>query len=386
MRLTLQYLRSNPVKAMLLTLAFALTAFLPLALTFLIRAYQADLVARAQDTPLLLGARGDRYDLVLKSLYFSGGLDTEVNASDWDALEAGGRALAIPLHIGYTARRLPLVGTSFDYFSFRGLRAATGTLPLRIGDAVLGAEAATTLGLGQGDHLITDQASLFNIAATYPVKLRITGVLAPAGSPDDRAVFADVKTAWIIAGIGHGHTDLASPQAAGEILERTDTNIVANASLVEYTEITDANIGSFHFHADRSGLPLASLIVVPRSDKDATLLKGEFSVSETRQLLGPGAVVADLLGIVFRIKAFLDRAAWLVYLIAALFTALVVLLSLRLRRDERAVLTRIGCSRGTIAKLQIQELAILLAAGLTLAVLGSLAIVAIFPHTLRTIL
>ncbi len=279
-----------------------------------------------------------------------------------------------------------MVGTSFEYFAFRDLVPAEGTLPRRLGDAVLGSAAAEQLGLRTGDHLVTDQASLFNIAATYPVKLKITGVLAPSGSPDDTAVLVDVKTAWVIAGIGHGHNDLTSPKAAADVLARTDDNIVANAALVEYTEITDENIGSFHFHADRDHLPLASLIVVPNSAKDSTLLKGKFSVSQTRQLLDPQAVVADLLGLVFRIKAFLDRAAWVVYLIAGLFTALVVLLSLRLRREERAVLTRIGCSRGTIFKLQLQELGILLFAGLVSAVVGSVAIVAIFPDTLRNIL
>lgn len=366
-RLTLRYLQHNPLKAGLLALCFALTLFLPLALGFLVRTYEDDLTRRASDTPLVLGAKGDRYDLVLKSLYFSGELETGVTLSDLDALQSTGRALAIPLHIGYTARSAPVVGTTLDYFRFRRLVPREGTLPLVIGDVVLGASAAERLGLGAGDRLITDQASLFNIAANYPLRMRVTGVLAPAGTPDDDAVFVDVKTAWIIAGIGHGHTDLSDPRALGQVLERQDSNVVGNASVVEFNEITPENIDSFHLHAPPDQLPLSSIIVVPRSAKDSTLLKGEFSLSETRQLLSPEEVVGELLGIVFRIKQFLDRSAWIVYLLTGIFTLLVVILSMRLRRDERVLLTRIGCSRWTVGLMQATELVILAATGAVIA-------------------
>lgn len=385
--LTSAYIAHNKLKAALLATAFALTLFLPLALSFLIREYQSDLTARADTTPLVLGARGDRYDLVLKSLYFSGGLETSLSAADLDTLtqQHASRAIHIPLHLGYSARRYPLVGTSLDYFPFRNLTVADGSLPLRLGDAVLGHTVARELGLGPGSHLITDQSSLFNIASTYPLKLRITGVLAPSGSPDDRAVFADIKTAWVVAGIGHGHADLASPEAGSQILEQTDTNVTGSKAVFEYAEITPENLASFHFHADRPGLPVSSILVAPHTPRDATLLKAKLSLDESRQLLAPSGVVAELLGLVFRIKAFLDRAAWLVYALTATFTTLVVILSLRLRRDERHTLHRIGCSRFTVARLQANELLILLALGATIALAVAYLLVTLFPNPLQSL-
>jgi putative ABC transport system permease protein len=385
--LTLRYLRHNPAKALLLVAAFGLTVFLPLVMSGLVRAYQADLTARAAATPLVLGARGDRYDLVLKSLYFSGGLETGLSAADWDGLAEAelGRAQAIPLHLGYTAQGFPLVGTSLEYFGFRGVAPARGSLPLRLGDAVLGHEAAAALGLAPGDHLISDQASLFDIAATYPLKMRVTGVLAPAGTPDDRAVLVDTKTAWVIDGIGHGHTDLASSAAGDQVLRQDGSNVVGSAAVVEFTEITDANIASFHFHGDREDLPVSSIIVVPRTPKDSTQLKAKLSLDETRQALDPAEVVGELLGLVFKIKSFLDRAVWVVYVLAAVFTTLVVVLSLRLRAAERRTLHRIGCPRFTVAKLFASELLVLATAGAIAAACTAVALTRLFPNPIQTL-
>ena len=260
MKLTLAYLRDNKAKAVLLALAFALTAFLPLALTVLVRTYQKDLTARAAATPLVLGAKGDRYDLVLKSLYFSGPLESPLNAKEVSEIEN-----AIPLHLQFTAGGAPLVGTHLRYFDFRSLSLASGTLPLRLGDVVLGSATAKRLGLTTGDHLLTDQASLFNIAATYPLKMRITGVFAASGTPDDDAAFVDIKTTWTVAGIGHGHVDLI--ESPKDVLTKNGDNLQASPAILQYNEITPENIGSFHFHGDDTTFPVSSAIIVRRRIK-----------------------------------------------------------------------------------------------------------------------
>ena len=77
------------------------------------------------------------------------------------------------------------------------------------------------------------------------------------------AVFVDLKTAWIIEGLGHGHPDLAAPEAAAGVLSREENRITANASVLQYNEITEDNIDSFHFHGDPSGFPITALIAVP---------------------------------------------------------------------------------------------------------------------------
>lgn len=360
LRLTWRYLTFNKVKSLILLVCLAITIFLPVTLHRLISFYESELGERARLTPLLVGAKGDRFDLVLASLYFKGAPPEPISALDLDALREYGRGDAIPLHLGFSARRQPIVGTTTDYFHFRDLRAANGTLPLQLGDAVVGSAVAESLDLKVGDFLLSDEASLINIAGSYPLKMPVVGVLAESGTPDDQAIFVDLKTAWVIAGIGHGHTDLDQPEASGFVSERDQDTITANPAVFTYNEITPENMDSFHFHASREELPVTAIITLPASDKDRTLLKGRYSVSETTQLLVPSEIIEELMGIVFQVKRFFDGSFLLVLVATGLFLTLVIVLSLRIRRRERNTMYFIGCDRLTILWLQVAELGILL--------------------------
>lgn len=372
--LTSRYLAANKLKTAILLVCLTATFFLPLALKFLIARFEQDLLARGNATPLVVGVRGDRFDLVLKTLYFNSDSPGEISAKEFDDLQAEGRGLAIPIHADFSARGYPIVGTSLEYFEFRGMRAVEGSMPLRLGDAVLGANVARDMQLGPGSSILTDQESLYNIASIYPLKMHITGVLGARGTPDDDAIFTDVKTSWVIAGIGHGHTDVTEPGKESLLLDKSDDAVVVSAAVVEYNEITDANIGSFHFHADREHLPLTSVIYLPDSSKSATILKGRFNVSKTLQMLEPKIVLEELMGIVFQVKRFFDGSFLLVFATTALFLVLVVLLSLKLRERERQALFRIGCSKGAVFCMQATELLALVIVSALLAGVGAMVL------------
>jgi putative ABC transport system permease protein len=369
--LTWRYVAFNKIKSAIMIVCMTITLFLPIAVHVMIRHYASDLMVRATSTPLVVGAKGNRYDLVLKSLYFTAENPESVSMAEVDAVRDSGRATAIPLHICFTAKGKPIVGTSLDYFEFRGLGVASGTLPLQLGDTVLGHAAAAELKLGVGDTILTDQTSLYDIGAVYPLKMHITGVLAPSGSPDDSAVFVDIKTAWIIEGIGHGHTDLTATKDAAIILQKKENEVVGNAAMLEYTEITPSNIAGFHFHGDMATFPVTSFIVLPDSEKSATILMGRYNLSPTEQMLVPLRVMEELMGIVFHVKRFFDANFALICLATLLFVVLVVMLSLRIRQREMETMFRIGCSRSTVVRLQIMELCIVLL--ISLAIAGTLS-------------
>ncbi|MEM7386126.1 MAG: hypothetical protein AAF514_14390, partial [Verrucomicrobiota bacterium] len=319
------------------------------------------------------------FDLVLKNLYFLEGESDWITVADQRAAEARKQGRTIPLHVHFTAGKKRVVGTSIDYFEFRNLNVADGTLPFQLGDAVLGHQAALDLGLGTGDQLLTDQTSLYDLAAAYPLKLNVTGVLAPGHSPDDEVVFVDVKTAWVIAGIGHGHEDLEKPENENLLLEKDGETLVGSAAVVEFREITPEVLNSFHFHAQEDQLPLTAAILVPDSVKSATLLRGHFSVSRELDLLKPGEVIGSLLAIVLRVKQFFDLSFLLVSVITVLFLILVLLLTLKLRDREWDTLFRMGCSRLTVFWMQAAELAILFFA----AVVAATGLALLFTRLLR---
>jgi putative ABC transport system permease protein len=193
-------------------------------------------------------------------------------------------------------------------------------------------------------------------------------VLAPAHTPDDLAIFTDVKTAWIIEGLGHGHQDLAAPEAASAVLAREGDAITANASVVQYNEITEENIDSFHFHGDLGAYPITAAIAVPRAEKSGVLLMGRYQgEEEAAQIVRPIAVMNDLLDTILTVQSYVV-AAILIVATATLATAsLVFLLSLRLRRREIETMVKIGGSRGSVAAVLASEVVVVLVLGVMLA-------------------
>ena len=137
--LALRHVQHHRGRSVVLVACIALTVYVPLVATWLMARYEDSLGARARETPLLVGARGNRYDLVLGALYFRPAELQEVTWREYDDLVAAGRGVCIPLHVGCTAQGRPLVATTVEYAEHRGLGLAAGTDPLRIGEATLGA-------------------------------------------------------------------------------------------------------------------------------------------------------------------------------------------------------------------------------------------------------
>jgi putative ABC transport system permease protein len=363
-----RYLGYHRAKTLILTASITLIIFLPVGLRVLVRQSQEQLTARAEATPLLVGARGSPLELVLNSLYFESDVPATMSFGEMERIEATGYALPIPVYVRFTARGYPIVGTTLDYFDFRRLRIAEGASLLMLGDAVLGARVADELGVGPGESVISSPESVFDIAGTYPLNMRIAGVLEYSGSPDDNAIFVDVKTTWVIEGIVHGHQELSGSGAAGLILRSDTANVVANAAVVQYQEITTDNLGTFHFHGDLGEYPITAVIAVPPDQRSESLLRGRFeSPDEPMQIVRPIDVMDELLETVLTVEAFVIAVVVVVGLSTLATAVLVFMLSLRLRRREIDTMRKIGAARRNVGAVMASEVMAVLVAGVTLA-------------------
>jgi putative ABC transport system permease protein len=363
-----RYLAFNRIKTVTLVAVITVIIFLPMALQLVLDKSSARLIARASATPLLAGSPGSPLELVLNSLYFDGNSPEPMKYGVVTDIADMGLAEPIPLYVRYRVSDQPIVGTSPDYFQFRQLEVSQGRLMAIPGEAVLGATAARQLSAGLGDDLITSPETVFDVAGTYPLKLSVVGELAPTGTRDDEAVFVDVRTAWIIGGIGHGHEDLAKPEAAAGVLKRDGENIVANAAVVQYREITPDNLGAFHFHGDMADFPLSAVIAVPRNDKAGVLLEGRFQdPAATVRLIRPDGVMDELLATVLTVRQYVLAAVLLVGLATLATIILVFVLSARLRRNEILTMTRIGAAPGRVIAILATEVIMVLATSLVLA-------------------
>ena len=144
--------------------------------------------------------------------------------------------------------------------------------------------------------------------------------------------------------------------------------MVANASVVQFNEITEENIDSFHFHGDQSDYPITAIIAVPPNRKSSALLQGRYQADDvTTQIIRPATVMDELLATILTIQRFVIAGAVLVGLATLASAALVFLLSLRLRRRERETLFKIGGSRLAVGSVMASEVVIVLATGVVAA-------------------
>jgi putative ABC transport system permease protein len=355
-----RYLAYNRIKTTILILSITLIVFLPAGLKILVRQSAESLTSRAEATPLIIGAKGSPLELVLNSLYFEAAIPAKMTFSESQRITKSKLANAIPLYTRFKARKFPIVGTTIDYFTFRALEVYKGRKMAVLGECVLGSDVATRLKLEPGQYIISSPESVFDIAGVYPLKLKVVGILAPTGTPDDRIVLVDLKTAWIIEGLAHGHQELAN----AEILERKGNVTIANASVMQFNEITPENIDSFHFHGDTSGFPITAVVAVPNDKKSGTLLQGKYLGDDERvQIVKPAAVMDELLGTVLTVQNYVVAAVVVIGFSTLMTAVLVFMLSHRLRKREIEAMHRIGGSKARVLGLLSTEITVVLLIG-----------------------
>jgi putative ABC transport system permease protein len=368
------YLRYHKGKTTILVCSVTLIVFLPVGLSVLVNESAQQLRSRAGSTPLILGSKASELELVLNTLYFQSKQPPSLRMAEVHRVRQSGFADAIPLYVRFHARGRPIVATVLEYFEFRNLKIANGRHLAKLGDCVVGSSVARGLSLKTGDTLMSAPENAFEFAGVYPLKMPVVGVLSPTGGPDDDAVFVDLKTAWIIEGLGHGHVDVTRPEASDLQLGREGSRVTANAAVVQFNEITPDNVDTFHFHGDQSDFPLTAIIAVPHDEKSRTLLMGRhLSSSDSTQVVRPTEVMDELLATILRVRRFMLAGSLLIGLSTVLMAVLVFLLSVRLRRGELETIRKLGSSRFRVAAILTCE--VLLVVGVSGCAAGMLTVI-----------
>lgn len=343
--LAIKYLQFHRIRTLVLITSIGLVLYLPLGLQKLIAESEAQMMQRADDTPLIIGAKGNSTDLVINTLYFEQTKIDDLDFSKVSQLNETGFGYSIPMVSYFNSRGIPIIGTSLDYFNFRRLSISDGRNLRYVGECVIGEKVADQLGLQPGDSLISSPENFLDLAGVYPLKMEVVGILETSNSSDDLAIFTDLKTNWIIMGLGHGHQDMQKTKDPTLVLNRDSSNVTASAKLYIYNNIDGKDIGSFHFHGDVNNYPITSVLFVPHDHKATTLLRGRFETGEWKdQIVVPSVVVDNLLQNIFRIKKIFTTVFILVGIATLLILCLIVILTLRLRKDELYTMFTIGSS------------------------------------------
>ncbi|MEO2047774.1 MAG: ABC transporter permease, partial [Pirellulales bacterium] len=294
------YLCHHRFTTAVLVASITLIAYLPAALNVIVDNAEQHFRTRAASTPLVVGARGSPLELVLASLYFDVPYDDVLRMEQFRRCEKQELGQAIPLHTRFQARGCAIVGTTTDYAQLRSFRVAQGRMWNLLGECVVGARVAERLDIHVGSKIPVSTATAFVLDGA-PLRLNVVGILAATETADDEAIFVDLKTTWIIEGLGHGHASAAqhgSPEAEA------------------YTDITPENVSSFHFHGNEAAFPLTAIIVIPANQKAETLLLGQYlSPEETSQIARPREVMDALLKKVLMVRSYMIAVITVVSLV-----------------------------------------------------------------------
>ncbi len=344
--LAVRYLKYHKVISIVLIISITISIFLPMFTIDISRVANRVLLNRAATTPLVIGGKGAPLQMVLNSLYFRSNITSFIRYEVYlNIIRKGYKA--IPVYNRFTAKGFHLVGITQKYFSIRHLKIKSGYNLQMLGDAILGYNVARKLKLKPGDTILSDIDNLYNISADYPLELNISGVLKKSKSPDDNVIFIDVKTAWIIEGIGHGHMNARSIDNS-EILKKSPTDVIANTKLKLYSKITPKNLLSFHFHGEMGNFPLTSVLVFPDTDKERRILSANINLTENLQAVSPIKVIKSLMKLIFNIRDVLNLYFAFVIFSTILFLILIFILTLQIRKKEREIMEMIGGNRNTV--------------------------------------
>ncbi len=364
-----KYITYNKIKTTILVACITIILFLPIGLQRLLHESEQQLMSRATDTPLIVGAKGSALDLCMNALYFDDELPEFITLDASEDVKKSGLAVPVPVYIRFMARGFPIIGTTLNYFEYRKLEIESGRNIAILGECVVGAKVAETLELNSGSTLVSSPETLFNLAGVYPMKMNVVGILKTSNTSDDLGIFVDLKTTWIIQGMGHGHQDVTTLTDPTLIYSRSDSVVSATSKLYHYNEITPENLESFHFHGDLTSYPITSVLVFPVDMKSGTILRGRYFSEETKyQILSPVEVIDGLLQNIFRIKSVLDSVIAIVSLTTIIAMILVFTLSIRLRQQEIQTIFKLGCRKGTVRQMILAEIAIILTSSIFLCV------------------
>lgn len=264
--LALRSLRHRGFTAGLTVMSIALAVMLLLGVERVRHESRESFVSAVSGTDLIVGARTSPVHLLLASVFRIGNVTHNVR---WDTYGDLARrpeiAWTIPLSLGDSHRGFRVVGTNgayFEHYRFGDVQPLTfssGRGFAGPGDCVVGALVATKTGYRVGDPVVLAHGTgdiSFADHAEHP--LIVSGILAPTGTPVDRAVHVTLEALDAVHAPSGAAAD-ADPLAAA--LKSASADRTVTAILVGLHQRSAALAVQRAFN-DHAGEPLTAILPV----------------------------------------------------------------------------------------------------------------------------
>ncbi len=292
------------------------------------------------DVDLLVGPRTGQINLLLYSVFHIG---VPTHNLSWDSYmmlkQHQDVDWTIPLSLGDSHRGYRVVGSEqqlFEHFRFRSdhsLEFASGQAFRDTYDAVVGAEVAASLGYQTGDKIVLAHGiadTSFSRHENHP--FQISGILKPTGTPVDRSIFIS------LTGLEAMHADFPGANTAPDLSPQSVTAVLLglNSKINTFTLQREINTYS----------------------------------DEALQAVLPGVALSSLWSMLGGVEQTLWVISLLVLLGALIGMVNVLLLSMRERRHELAVLRALGYRPGFLFALLQLEALLITASSIIIALLA----------------
>lgn len=359
LRFILADLRRLWAGSLVVVLLIALAVALGVGVTLQERALRLGSARASEKFDLVIGARGSETQLVLSTVFLQAAPLPLVSGDVLVALQGDPRvAWAAPVGFGDFYRGYPLIGTTTRLVTETAPEVAEGRIFVAEGEAVIGAMVDLTVGeaispthgeISQGGHDHKD------------VQYRITGRLAPTGTPWDRAILVPVQAVWHVHGLaeeGHeeGHDEVHEHDAHGH--EGHDHAVFD----------PDAPLSEVWHRGEIPGVP--AILVKPLTISDAYRLRQEYRQNDSTMGVFPAEVLTGLYGMLGDARQVLTAVSAGAQALVAAALVLVTVVHIGQRRRQIGALRALGAPSRSIFTLVWAELFALVTLGVALGLAG----------------
>ena len=312
----------------------------------------------AQGYDLIVGAKGSRLELVLNTVYHLGEPIGTIPYDYYLELEEGRFSpeveLAVPVCMGGNYQGFRVVGTTpdmFDRLEYRGgekYKFAEGR-NFGFGDffeGVIGATVARKTGLEVGDSFRPVHGFDAEQGEEHD-PFTVAGILAPTGTPNDRALFINIEGFFLI----HDHDEAEHEDDHDEAQHEDDRE--------------HAESGGHDAHQHEDNRRVTAVLVCTNPDRviGSIALPKLINREPDAQAVAPTKEITQLFeGIVGNVQLILLVLAVLVVVVAGVGMMVSIYNSMNDRRHDIAVMRALGARRRTVMFIILLE-SILLSLG-----------------------
>jgi len=337
-RLALASLRARRLPVGLVTIALAAAMVLLLSIERVQNATQDGFNQTLSGVDLIIGPRSGSIELVLYTTFHLGRPTNNITTETInDIANRPEIEWLVPIALGDNHRGFRVVATTPQYFEHikyagnRVLKFQSGQPFAAIDGVVIGSAVAQELGYTVGSKLfITHGASATMAQVHDDFAFTVAGILEPTGTPNDRAVFVDLKGYELI------HLGWQSGTQAFR-LSGIDLDSIPEDKLVPKT-ITAAyvglksKLGLFQFMRDVQAYP-----------------------EEPISAIVPGLALAELWSIVGMVDKVFQFLSWMIIAISLIAMVTMTITSLDSRTREMTILRATGASPWHLSALVMME-------------------------------